>query len=410
MSDLVILDRQRRRSGFHGGRHARRDHVNRRSRQPGAERTRDRSLRPMRADVVAAAEKKMTNATPPSGSASPDRARVAAPRGGIQRRGAAPAPGQLEPLPDRLGLFRRGPSSTPVMIFGSRYQGGSDEPARARGSVLVTRPSGFRQLVRLRRRPLHRCCSSSVTPENGRELLDDSRARRGAYSRRGDSRDQARQIGVLAAAAPYCGDNEVTPIHPFVLEQRGLRQKTRSPKASTSSIRAPFGPQCESVKLVPVFRKRIRRRGETRVVDPRHRAADRTGLRALSVTLATSGSWPRTSPRVLVGWRRVFAAPSFAFADPTGPKARLYSQHVGEIAMRLTLVISTAAGRDRGFAVFCTSPRASQLRAALRRREARQHLGQGHRVSKHGIPTATCTSTPWTRTARRRSTSANRTG
>jgi hypothetical protein len=64
----------------------------------------------------------------------------------------------------------------------------------------------------------------------------------------------------------YCGDSEVTPIHPFVLEQRVSDKDTITEGLYVFDPGA-FGPQCESVKLV-LYSEKDPERGETRVVDP----------------------------------------------------------------------------------------------------------------------------------------------
>jgi hypothetical protein len=63
-----------------------------------------------------------------------------------------------------------------------------------------------------------------------------------------------------------CGDVEVTPIHPFTLEQR---------LSETDAVReglyvfdpAAFGPHCRSVKLV-LFSEKAPEQSDTRTVDP----------------------------------------------------------------------------------------------------------------------------------------------
>ena len=64
----------------------------------------------------------------------------------------------------------------------------------------------------------------------------------------------------------YCGDVEVTPIHPFILEQR---------VSDTDAIReglyvfAPdaLGPQCKAVKVV-LYSEKDPQKQDSRVVDP----------------------------------------------------------------------------------------------------------------------------------------------
>ncbi len=67
----------------------------------------------------------------------------------------------------------------------------------------------------------------------------------------------------------FCGDAEVTPIHPFKLEQR-LPDTTRSTKVCTSFDPGALGPQCGTVKLV-LYSEKEPEKGDTRVVDQRVR-------------------------------------------------------------------------------------------------------------------------------------------
>jgi len=63
----------------------------------------------------------------------------------------------------------------------------------------------------------------------------------------------------------FCGDAEVTPIHPFSSNSESPRA-TRSTKVSTSLTRRAR-PQCGTVKLV-MYSEKEPKKGDTRVVDP----------------------------------------------------------------------------------------------------------------------------------------------
>ena len=77
----------------------------------------------------------------------------------------------------------------------------------------------------------------------------------------------------------FCGDVEVTPIHPFTLEQR---------VSETDAIREglyvfdpqALGPHCKSVKLV-LYSEKEPEKQDTRTVDPQRDRTDMAGLRPL---------------------------------------------------------------------------------------------------------------------------------
>jgi hypothetical protein len=64
----------------------------------------------------------------------------------------------------------------------------------------------------------------------------------------------------------FCGSAEVTPIHPFTLEQRVSESDAISEGLYVFDPGA-LGPYCGTVKLV-MYSEREREKGDTRVVDP----------------------------------------------------------------------------------------------------------------------------------------------
>ena len=63
----------------------------------------------------------------------------------------------------------------------------------------------------------------------------------------------------------FCGDTEVTPIHPFKLEQRISETDAMFEGLYVFDPEA-FGPQCASVKLV-LYSEKEPEKGETRMID-----------------------------------------------------------------------------------------------------------------------------------------------
>jgi hypothetical protein len=211
--------------------------------------------------VVAAAEKKMANATPPSGAHLPIEPDWPLPeeafKDAAQRRAGSLSPYQIASASFDVAFV------TPVMIFGSRYQA-DQMNRRTRGPVTVPRLLDFGNwsdyvdgpppvlLVR-------------VTPKMVESLW--TTVARGAALTQGAAIPAIKHVkSGFSRLRAYCGDSEVTPIHPFVLEQR-VSDKDSISEGLYVFDPGAFGPQCESVKLV-LYSEKDPERGETRVVDP----------------------------------------------------------------------------------------------------------------------------------------------
>jgi hypothetical protein len=65
----------------------------------------------------------------------------------------------------------------------------------------------------------------------------------------------------------YCGDTEITPIHPFTIEQR-LSETDFINEGLFVFDPGAIGPQCTTVKLV-IYSEKAPDKGDTRVVDPK---------------------------------------------------------------------------------------------------------------------------------------------
>jgi hypothetical protein len=65
----------------------------------------------------------------------------------------------------------------------------------------------------------------------------------------------------------FCGDAEVTPIHPFKLEQR-VSESDAIYEGLYVFDPGALGPQCGPVKLV-LYSEKEPAKGDTRLVDPR---------------------------------------------------------------------------------------------------------------------------------------------
>ena len=65
----------------------------------------------------------------------------------------------------------------------------------------------------------------------------------------------------------YCGDAEVMPIHPFVIE-RGINDKQSIREGLYVFEPAAFGPQCSTVKF-SMFSEKDPKQADTKVIDPK---------------------------------------------------------------------------------------------------------------------------------------------
>jgi hypothetical protein len=65
----------------------------------------------------------------------------------------------------------------------------------------------------------------------------------------------------------YCGDTEVTPIHPFVIERRINDKQAIREGLYVFGLDA-FGPQCSAVRF-SMFSEKEPQRADTKVIDPK---------------------------------------------------------------------------------------------------------------------------------------------
>ena len=173
------------------------------------------------------------------------------------------------------------------MIFGSRYQA-DQVNRRTRGPVPVARLLDFGNwsdyvdgpppvlLVR-------------VTPKMVESLW--TTVARGAALTQGAAIPAIKHVkSGFSRLRAYCGESEVTPIHPFVLEQRVSDKDTIAEGFYVRSgrLRTAVNPS------LTLFPRRIRSAARPARSRSRHSAAGSyADSGAPSVSLATSGSWPQ---------------------------------------------------------------------------------------------------------------------
>jgi S1-C subfamily serine protease len=220
-------------------------------------------------EVVASAEKKMQNATPPGGVHLPIEPALPFPaealKDAVKHRAGSLNPYQI-PASDFDVAF-----ITPLLIYGARYQ--SEQVSRRERGRGARSSEGEQTLVR----PLMEFGNWSeyveglppvllvrVTPK----LVEGfwTTVARGAARTQGVALPPIKHFksGFLRMRA-FCGDAEVTPIHPFKLEQR-VGDGDAIYEGLYAFDPGAFGPQCGTVKLV-LYSEKEPGKADTRVVD-----------------------------------------------------------------------------------------------------------------------------------------------
>lgn len=222
-------------------------------------------------EVVASAEKKMSNAAAPSGAHLPLEPQspfpVDALKDAAEHRAGSLSPYQISSSDFDVAFI------TPVMIYGAQYQA-EQASKRARSGGTRT-PSAEPALVR----PL-------LDFRNWSEYVEDyppvllvrvtpklvegfwTTVARGAAQTQGVSIPPIKRFkSGFSRMRAFCGDTEVTPIHPFKIEQRVSESDTIYEGLYAFDPSA-FGPECGTVKLV-LYSEKEPEKGDTRVADPR---------------------------------------------------------------------------------------------------------------------------------------------
>ena len=194
-------------------------------------------------EVVAAAEKAMTDAAPPDATHLPVDPLRPFPadvlKETVKRRAGNLNPYQLSASDFNVAFM------TPVIVSGREYDFGhwseymSDVP-----SVLLIR----------------------VTPKMVESFW--MKVARGAAMTQGAALPAIKRIkSGFARMRAFCGDAEVTPIHPFTLEQR-VSETEAVDEGLYVFDSAALGPHCGAVKLM-LYSEKEPGKADTRIVDPR---------------------------------------------------------------------------------------------------------------------------------------------
>jgi S1-C subfamily serine protease len=222
-------------------------------------------------DVVASAEKRMKDAAPPDGTHLPvEPVRpfpVNALKDAARHRGGSMSPYQMASSDFDVAFM------TPVQIYSAQFQ---SEPERGRERRGGTRaPDAEPAVVR----PLMDFGNWSeyvadippvllirVTPKMAEGFWTS--VARGAARTQGVALPPIKHFkSGFSRMRVFCGDAEVTPIHPFKLEQR-VSESDAIYEGLYAFEPDALGPQCGAVKLV-LYSEKEPARGDTRLVDPR---------------------------------------------------------------------------------------------------------------------------------------------
>jgi S1-C subfamily serine protease len=219
-------------------------------------------------EVVAAAEKKLSGATPPSGSQLPVEPAKAFPldalKSVVQRRVGSLNPYQISSTEFDINFI------TPVMTYGVEYQAElASRREREKGAKLAEPPmvspfmdfanwseyvSDFPSVLLVR-----------VTPKFEEGFW--TKVARGAASTQGVAIPPIKRFSaVFDRMQAYCGDREVAPIHRFKLERR-LSETVAIEEGLYVFEPFAFNPGCGSVKLV-LYSEKEPAKGDSRVVEP----------------------------------------------------------------------------------------------------------------------------------------------
>jgi S1-C subfamily serine protease len=221
--------------------------------------------------AIADAERKMQSSEPPSGTRLPVEPQRAfeddALREAARRRTGTLAPYRVPATDFDVSLI------TPVLLYAARHQG---EQVRERVRVRTGRDPR-EMLASLRAledfgnwsdyvREYPPVLMIRATPKLVESLW--TTLARGAAQSQGVSLPPIRHIKAgFSRMRLSCGDAEVTPIHPFTIEQR-VGQNDAVYEGLYVFDPAAIGPHCGTVKLT-LFSDKDPEKGDTRVIDPK---------------------------------------------------------------------------------------------------------------------------------------------
>jgi S1-C subfamily serine protease len=208
--------------------------------------------------VVASAEKKLKDAAAPNGTHLPVEPVRPSPmdalKAAVQRRA-----GSLNPYPMTSSDFDVA-FMTPVLVYGALRQSEQESGRERRAGPLMDFRNWSEYVADVPPVLLIR-----VTPK----LVEGfwTSVARGAARTQGVSLPPVKRVkSGFSRMRVFCGDAEVTPIHPFKLEQR-VAESDAIYEGLYVFDPGALGPQCGPVKLV-LYSEKEPEKGDTRLVDP----------------------------------------------------------------------------------------------------------------------------------------------
>jgi S1-C subfamily serine protease len=221
-------------------------------------------------DVVASAEKKMKDAAPPDGTHLPVEPVRPFPVSGLkdaaQRRAGSLSPYQMSSSDFDVAFM------TPVLVYGAQYQ--SEERGHERRGGPRTpdaEPAAVRQVMDFGNWSEYVAAFPPVllirvTPKLAEGFW--TTVARGAARTQGVSLPPIKHFkSGFSRMRVFCGDAEVTPIHPFKLEQR-VSESDAIYEGLYVFDPGALGPSCAPAKLV-LYSEKEPAKGDTRLVDPK---------------------------------------------------------------------------------------------------------------------------------------------
>ena len=222
-------------------------------------------------EVVAAAEKKMASATPPSSARLPVEPGWPLPIDAF-KSAAEHRAGSLNPYQTSTSTFDVA-FITPIMTYGAQYQ--AEQMSRRRtskdGRTIEIEPVLVRPVMDFGNwfeyiEDFPSVLLVRVTPRQVEGLW--TKVARGAAFTQGVALPPiTRAKSSFSRLRAYCGDAEVAPIHPLAVEHR-LSDTEAAYEGLYVFEPSAFAPSCASVKFV-VYSEKNPDRPETAVVDPR---------------------------------------------------------------------------------------------------------------------------------------------
>jgi len=222
-------------------------------------------------DVVAAADKKMKEAAPPSGAALPVEPvqpfPVDALKDAVKRRTGSLNPYQISSADFDIAFI------TPVQVYGAQDRaersgvGGQSAITRGAdgGPTLVRDPTDYGSWSEYVAK-VPPVLLVRVTPRQVESFW--TTVARGAAQTQGMALPPIKHFkSSFSKMRALCGDAEVTPIHTFTIEQR-ISDTDAINEGLFVFDPGAIGPQCGTVKVV-IYSEKSPEKGETRAVDPK---------------------------------------------------------------------------------------------------------------------------------------------